>query len=58
MRQTRLIRAEEKANALPIKMLFPLAGFMFPVNLIIVLVPIMIQIVKMFTTMAPGGGGI
>jgi tight adherence protein C len=58
MRQTRLIRAEEKANALPIKMLFPLAGFMFPVNLIIVLVPIMIQIVKLFTTMAPGGGGI
>lgn len=58
MRQMRLIRAEEKANALPIKMLFPLAGFLFPVNLIIVLVPIMIQIVKMFTTMAPGGGGI
>lgn len=58
MRQTRLIRAEEKANALPIKMLFPLAAFMFPINLIIVLVPIMIAIVKMFTTMAPGGGGI
>ena len=55
MRQKRLIRAEEKANSLPIKMLFPLAAFLFPVNLIIVLVPVMIQIMKMFLTMTPGG---
>lgn len=57
MRQTRLIRAEEKANALPVKMLFPMAAFLFPVNLIIVLVPVMIQIMRMFLTMTPGGGG-
>ena len=41
MRQMRLLRAEEKANALPIKMLFPMAAFLFPVNLIIVIVPIL-----------------
>jgi tight adherence protein C len=55
MRQLRLIRAEEKANALPVKMLFPLAVFLFPVNLVIVIVPIMITILRMFETMKPGG---
>ncbi|MGC9370874.1 MAG: type II secretion system F family protein [Paracoccaceae bacterium] len=55
MRQQRIIRAEEKANALPIKMLFPLGLFLFPVNLVIVLVPIMIAILKMFLTLGPGG---
>lgn len=56
MRQMRLIKAEEKANALPVKMLFPMALFLFPVNLVIVLVPVMISLLKMFTTMSPGGG--
>lgn len=55
MRQLRIVRAEEKANALPIKMLFPLGLFLFPVNLVIVLVPILIAILKMFLTLAPGG---
>jgi len=55
MRQKRLIMAEEKANALPVKMLFPMAGFLFPVNLIIVLVPIMMQIIELFSTMSPAG---
>ncbi|MDX5403341.1 MAG: type II secretion system F family protein [Rhodobacterales bacterium] len=55
MRQRRLLLAEEKANALPVKMLFPMAGFLFPVNLIIVLVPIMMQIIELFSTMAPSG---
>ena len=53
MRQKRLLMAEEKANSLPVKMLFPMAGFLFPVNLIIVLVPIMMQIIDLFSTMAP-----
>lgn len=53
MRQMRLIRAEEKANALPVKMLFPMAVFMFPVNLIIVLVPILMVIVKMLAGLTP-----
>ena len=55
MRQQRIIRAEEKANALPVKMLFPLGLFLFPVNLVIVLVPILIAILKMFLTLDPGG---
>ncbi|MFD1341170.1 type II secretion system F family protein [Litorisediminicola beolgyonensis] len=54
MRQLRLIRAEEKANTLPLKMLFPMALFMFPVNLIIVLVPVMLSLLKMFLALAPG----
>ena len=53
MRAHRLIRAEEKANALPVKMLFPMALFMFPVNLVIVLVPILMVIIKMLTGLSP-----
>ncbi|MGO7388816.1 type II secretion system F family protein, partial [Rhizobium ruizarguesonis] len=30
MRDLRIIRAEEKANALPVKMLLPLGAFLFP----------------------------
>ncbi len=53
LRQMRLVRAEEKANALPVKMLFPMAAFMFPVNLIIVLVPILLVIMKMLSGLSP-----
>lgn len=53
MRQMRLVRAEEKANALPVKMLFPVAFFMFPVNLIIVLVPILMTIMLMMSNLGP-----
>lgn len=53
MRQRRLLRAEEKANALPVKMLFPMAMFMFPVNLVIILVPILIAIMQMMATLGP-----
>lgn len=53
MRQMRMIRAEEKANSLPIKMLFPLAFFLFPTNLIIVLVPIIIRVGNMFLSLTP-----
>lgn len=55
MRQTRIIKAEEKANALPVKLLIPLAAFMFPLNLLIVLVPVMISLLAMFSTMKPPG---
>ncbi len=53
MRQMRLVRAEEKANALPVKMLFPMALFMFPVNLVIVLVPILLIIMRMMLSLGP-----
>uniref|UniRef100_A0A2A3K0L3 Pilus assembly protein TadC n=2 Tax=Alloyangia mangrovi TaxID=1779329 RepID=A0A2A3K0L3_9RHOB len=54
MRDHRLVKAEEKANALPVKMLFPMALCMFPVSILIVLVPIMMTILELFRTMAPG----
>ncbi len=53
MRELRIIRAEEKANALPVKMLFPMALFMFPVNLVIVLVPILIVIMSVLSGLTP-----
>jgi tight adherence protein C len=53
MRQMRVLRAEEKANSLPIKMLFPLAAFLFPMSLIIVLVPIVMRVVSMLVVLAP-----
>ena len=53
MRQMRIMRAEEKANSLPIKMLFPLATFLFPLSLIIVLVPIVMRVVSMLKGMSP-----
>lgn len=53
MRQMRIIRAEEKANSLPVRMIFPIGLFMFPVNLIIVLVPVLVTIVRMFIAMSP-----
>lgn len=55
MRRMRILAAEEKANALPVKMLFPMAGFLFPVNIMVVLIPIMIQIMKLMEGLKPGG---
>lgn len=53
MRQMRIVRAEEKANTLPLKMLFPMALCMFPVSLLIVLVPIMMTILDFLSVMSP-----
>ncbi len=55
MRDLRIVRAEEKANALPVKMLLPLGAFLFPVSLIIVLVPIVIRVVSLLIGLKPGG---
>jgi tight adherence protein C len=55
MRDLRIVRAEEKANALPIKMLLPLGAFLFPVSLVIVLVPIVIRVVSLLVGLKPGG---
>lgn len=54
MREMRIIRAEEKANALPIKMLLPLGAFLFPVSLIIVLVPIVMRVMSLLIGLTPG----
>ena len=44
MREKRLSRAEEKANALPAKLVIPLGLFIFPVILAVVLTPVVIKI--------------
>jgi tight adherence protein C len=44
MRARRLLRAEEKAHALPVKLVLPLAFFVFPVMLLVVLLPVFIRI--------------
>lgn len=54
MRQMRLLRAEEKANALPVKMVLPLAGFLFPVTMVIVVVPVLISLMKLLSESVPG----
>ena len=51
MRDRRLFRAEERANALPVKMVGPLGGFIFPVILGLVLLPVMIRLYKVLNGM-------
>jgi tight adherence protein C len=47
MRAKRLLRAEEIANKLPVKMTFPLGLFIFPVILLVVLLPVGIRLVTL-----------
>lgn len=44
MREKRLLRAEETANKLSVKIVMPLGAFIFPVILAIVLLPILIKL--------------
>jgi tight adherence protein C len=44
MRGKRLLRAEEKANKLPVKMVVPLGAFIFPVILMLVLLPVILRL--------------
>ncbi|AMJ62712.1 hypothetical protein AXW83_22575 [Bosea sp. PAMC 26642] len=46
MRDKRMARAEEKAAALPPKLTFPLAAFIFPVVLMVILTPVVLKIMK------------
>jgi len=48
MRDKRMLRAEEAANKLPVKMVLPLGGFIFPVILIMILFPIVIKLLGIF----------
>jgi tight adherence protein C len=48
MRAKRLLRAEERAHVLPVKLVLPLAFFVFPVMMIVTLLPIFIRIYKAF----------
>jgi len=47
MRGRRLLRAEETANKLPVKMVLPLGAFIFPVILMVVLVPVVIRLMSL-----------
>ena len=46
MRTKRLLRAEETANKLPVKMVLPLGGFIFPVILMVVLLPVILRLLS------------
>ena len=46
MRQKRFARAEEKAHALPVKLVLPLALFIFPVILGVTLMPVAMKLFK------------
>ena len=48
MRARRLLRAEERAHALPVKLVLPLAFFVFPVMMVVTLLPVFIRIYKAF----------
>lgn len=48
MRTQRVLRAEEKANALPVKMMIPLGLCIFPVVLMIVMLPVIIRMRGIF----------
>jgi len=49
----RLLRAEERAHSLPVKLVLPLAFFVFPAILVVVLTPVFIRINK---ALFAGGG--
>ncbi len=53
MRRMRMLRAEEKANALPVKLVIPLAGFLFPVTMTIVVVPVLMSLIKILVEATP-----
>jgi tight adherence protein C len=53
MRARRLLRAEERAHVLPVKLVLPLALFVFPAMLIVALLPVFVRISRAF--LASGG---
>ena len=48
MRERRLMRAEERANQLPVKMVIPLGLFIFPVILLVIMFPVIVQLMTVF----------
>jgi tight adherence protein C len=54
MRAKRLVRAEEKANKLPVKVILPIAMFFLPCLLTLIFTPLIIRVVR---ALAPTLGG-
>jgi tight adherence protein C len=50
MRDKRLLRAEEQANKLAVKMTIPLALFIFPVVLMVIMLPIAVRLLALIHT--------
>ena len=48
MRERRIIAAEEKANALPVKMVMPLGFCVFPVMLVMIMLPVLVRMKGIF----------
>jgi tight adherence protein C len=48
MRERRITAAEEKANALPVKMVLPLGFCVFPVMLVMILLPVWVRMAGVF----------
>jgi tight adherence protein C len=46
MREKRLLRAEEAANKLSVKMVLPLGVFIFPVVLMVIMLPVAIKLLS------------
>ena len=51
MRDRRLMRAEERANQLPVKMVLPLGAFIFPVILMTVMLPVVLRLMSVMDVM-------
>ena len=47
MRTMRMLRAETKAQALPVKLALPLGFFIFPTMMIVILLPVIIRIYRL-----------
>lgn len=54
MRRERIVKAEEKANKLPVKMIFPLGLFLFPVMLMVIIFPVLLTLLKIIGQSSPG----
>ncbi|NJO32191.1 MAG: type II secretion system F family protein [Rhodospirillales bacterium] len=48
MRARRFLRAEEKAYSMPVKLVLPLAFFVFPAMLVVTLMPVLVRMQKAF----------
>ena len=57
MRIRRMLRAEEKAHLLPVKMAFPLIGFILPCLVLVVLTPAIIKVFRVLLPTLSGTGG-